>query len=336
MAVYKAFNKQVFEKDQYKIVPIRFEDRYDIMKWRNEQIYHLRQNQPLTIQQQDEYFEGVVATLFEQSQPNQILVSFLENNVCVGYGGLVHINWIDKHAEISFVMNTALEKQYFQAYWTNYLYLIEQLATEALSFHKIFTYAYDLRPHLYDALLQSGFKQEAVLKEHCFFDGQFIDVLIHSKFLSSNLMFKLADISHAELLYNWANDPEVRNNAFNQNTIEWNQHLSWFNNKLNSSDSEIYIFYSADQPIGQVRIDYNDDNKQWIIDYSIDQKYRGKGYGFKILKLLIDHFVDRSFTALVKTENVFSSKIFRKLGFELLAEKGHESTISIEKFVLNR
>ena len=31
----------------FSIVPIRMEDRYDIMKWRNEQIYHLRQNKPL-------------------------------------------------------------------------------------------------------------------------------------------------------------------------------------------------------------------------------------------------------------------------------------------------
>ena len=38
---------------QYKIVPIRYEDRFDIMKWRNEQMYHLRQSKPLTEEDQE-------------------------------------------------------------------------------------------------------------------------------------------------------------------------------------------------------------------------------------------------------------------------------------------
>jgi hypothetical protein len=52
--------------------------------------------------------------LFEQQQPSQLLFSFLENDKCIGYGGLVHINWIDSNAEISFIMNTQLEKDRFQ------------------------------------------------------------------------------------------------------------------------------------------------------------------------------------------------------------------------------
>ena len=45
---YIAFQQQVFCVDDHKIIPIRFADRYKIMKWRNEQIYHLRQKVPLT------------------------------------------------------------------------------------------------------------------------------------------------------------------------------------------------------------------------------------------------------------------------------------------------
>ena len=43
MNIYKAINKQTVCLGQYKIVPIRFEDRYSILEWRNEQMYHLRQ-----------------------------------------------------------------------------------------------------------------------------------------------------------------------------------------------------------------------------------------------------------------------------------------------------
>lgn len=110
-----------------------------------------------------------------------MLFSYLENDVCIGYGGLVHINWVDKNAEISFIMNTELEAEKFEFHWSTYLGLIEQLAFNELSFHKIFTYAFDLRPHLYTVLEKNNYQKEAVFKEHCLFEGEFKDVIIHSK-----------------------------------------------------------------------------------------------------------------------------------------------------------
>ena len=44
-------------------------------------------------------------------------------------------------------------------------------------------YAFDLRPKLYPVLEQSGFKKEAVLKKQCLFNLEYIDVVIHSKFI---------------------------------------------------------------------------------------------------------------------------------------------------------
>ena len=55
--------------------------------------------------------------------------------MCIGYGSLIHINWIDKNAEISFIMDTALEENNFQTYWRNALTLIERLAFEYLKSH---------------------------------------------------------------------------------------------------------------------------------------------------------------------------------------------------------
>jgi RimJ/RimL family protein N-acetyltransferase len=59
--------------------------------------------------------------------------------------------------------------------------LIEQVAFREMRLHKIFTYAFDMRPHLYEAVEAAGFVQEARLKEQCFFEGKFIDVVIHAK-----------------------------------------------------------------------------------------------------------------------------------------------------------
>ena len=185
MRAYKALNQQVFTSGDYKLVPIRHEDRYAIMQWRNEQIYHLRQAEALTTEKQDWYFENVVAQLFDQELPDQILFSFLYEEECIGYGGLVHINWLDKNAEISFVMNTAYENSHFLLYWVKFLEILDEVAFNNLKLHKLYTYAFDLRPHMYVCFERAGYSQEARLKDHVNIDDSFVDVVIHGKILSN-------------------------------------------------------------------------------------------------------------------------------------------------------
>ncbi len=180
-AEYKCLNRNTYSNGSFSIVPIRFQDRLNIMKWRNEQIYHLRQAAPLSEEDQNNYFENVVAKLFEQEQPNQILFSYLKEDKCIGYGGLVHINWIDKNSEISFIIDTVLEEEEFEFHWLMYLSLLEQVAFYELGLHKIFTFAFDLRPHLYKAIKRAGFFKEARLKEHYLWSGKYIDAIIHAK-----------------------------------------------------------------------------------------------------------------------------------------------------------
>ena len=178
---YKSITKQVFTKNEYKIIPIRFEDRYKIMKWRNEQMFHLRQKTTLIKKNQDDYFLNTVESLFYKNHPSQILFSFLKKEECIGYGGLVHINWEDKHAEISFIMKTELEKEHFEEYWNIYLPLIENLAFNELNLHKLHTFAFDLRSLLYLVLETNKYKKEAILRDHCLINNKYVDVIIHSK-----------------------------------------------------------------------------------------------------------------------------------------------------------
>ena len=107
---YKCLSQNIFSHEKYALVPIRDEDKYTIMQWRNEQIDILRQKQPLTKERQEQYFAITVANLFTQEKPEQLLFSFLENGVLIGYGGLVHIDWESKNAEIYFLMSVTLIK----------------------------------------------------------------------------------------------------------------------------------------------------------------------------------------------------------------------------------
>lgn len=182
MRKYKCLHKNSYQIGEYSIVPIRDQDKLDIMKWRNEQIHHLRQKQKLSKEEQIIYFETVVSKLFDQEKPNQLLFSFMHNDQCLGYGGLVHISWEDQNAEISFLMDTKNIESLEKEHWIIFLKLIDLLAFDDLSLYKIFAYAYDVRPHLYECLLESNYTLEARLKEHYLLNGNYYDVVIHSKF----------------------------------------------------------------------------------------------------------------------------------------------------------
>lgn len=320
MNSYKVLTKQIYTDREFSIVPIRFEDRMDIMKWRNEQIYHLRQSKPLTIDDQDRYFSSVIAGLFEQENPDQILFSFLKNGDCIGYGGLVHINWIDRHAEISFVMDTLLEKEFFQETWIQYLKLIEQAAFNGLGLHKIFTYAFDLRPHLYNALENSGFQKEAVLKEHCLFEGRTIDVIIHSK-TNTTLSLTKAVQEDNKLTYYWANNSEIRAYSFSKQFISFEEHVNWFSGKINNDHCLYFILRRGCNGIGSMRIDFSKNKEEGTISYLIDPKEHGKGYGRKIVEMTEEILVRNGWNVLlvayVQEENTASLKIFKALNYEL-------------------
>jgi RimJ/RimL family protein N-acetyltransferase len=318
MRKYACLNKQTFSSDKYAIVPIREKDKFAIMQWRNEQIYHLRQASPLTAEQQEWYFNNIVARLFEQEKPTQLLFSYLENDICIGYGGLVHINWIDKHAEISFIMNTALEKDFFEFHWQTYLSLIEKVAFEELNLHKIFTYAFNLRPHLYKAIENSNYQQEARLPGHCLFEGKFIDVLIHAKFNPINI--RKANENDVMLYFDWTNDDEVRKQSFNSNVIAFENHEKWFHKKISDSDCLMLVFEDAQQtPIGQVRFEKDEKEQISVIGVSLDKNFRGKRLSGKIIELASGYFFkenpDYTIQAYIKAGNKGSIGAFHKAGF---------------------
>ena len=142
----------------------------------------------------------------------------------------------------------------------------------------------------------------------------------------NSISIRKATVEDVKILYKWVNDPVVRLNSLNSEIIQFESHESWFKNKISSVLSEIFIFSINSIPLGQVRFDIQ--GKDVFIDYSIDKKYRKRGFGMKILEKGIDKFLytkkERnfdSFKAIVKSENIASIKIFEKLKFTLIDVK---------------
>lgn len=165
---YHLLPEESIRLGEYSLVTIRHMDMQAIRRWRNDQIEYLRQRFPLSETQQERYWEQQVFPSFQQVQPPHILFSFLRGKHCIGYGGLVHIDWCARRAEVSFLLETSRSENAltFQNEFSLYLKLLCPLAFRHLKLHRLQTETYDLRPLVLKVLEQVGFQQEGRLREH--------------------------------------------------------------------------------------------------------------------------------------------------------------------------
>lgn len=320
MASYKCLKQQKYTLGNYSIVPLRYEDRFSIMKWRNEQIYHLRQVCLLTEDDQQRYFDNVVAKLYDNPKPDQILFSYLESGVCIGYGGLVHINWIDNNAEISFIMNTLLEKEHFSEHWGNYLTMLKDLAFNDLGLHKIYTYAFDIRPHLYTILEENGFYREATYKEHCYFDGQYKDVVIHSILNKTYQVINYVNCTHEQQLdiLKLRNLNDVRKWMVNPDLIPEENHFRFVETLKDNPNRIYFAIYKERELIGTYNLTKEREGI-WERGIIANPTSQGKGdtekWERQIMAGLTQHGI-KILTAKVKQDNPKSIKYHEKLGYQ--------------------
>jgi UDP-2,4-diacetamido-2,4,6-trideoxy-beta-L-altropyranose hydrolase len=134
-----------------------------------------------------------------------------------------------------------------------------------------------------------------------------------------NKKLRPATLDDCKLLFDWANDPDVRKASFSSKPIEWNEHVEWLSNKLKSQKSYIYIFKVNDIPIGMIRFDKEVENT-FVLSYSISSEYRGKSYSSKLITEGLNNLFEQvghqiSVIAFVKIDNVASQKTFLKNNF---------------------
>ena len=166
----------------YSLSSVRMEDSEFIRKWRNDQITALRQKKPLSEKEQAKYFNEIVIPQFSQEQPDQILLRFTLENELIGYGGLVHLNWEDKRAEVSFLLETerAKDLSLYERECKVFMNLLKICAFTVLGLNKISTEAYSHREFHVNALEAAGFAREGVLRKHVQIDGTWIDSVLAS------------------------------------------------------------------------------------------------------------------------------------------------------------
>ncbi|MEM7615262.1 MAG: GNAT family N-acetyltransferase [Pseudomonadota bacterium] len=156
--------------------------------WRNAQMDVLRQTHPITAAAQRAYFETHVWPEKPRDTPRQILLAIAREGTLIGYGGLVHIDWPSRRAEVSFLVDPALERQpkARAEVFLGYLKLVQNLAFDDLSLNRLTTETYAQRTGHIDTLEAAGFRLEGTLREHVVIDGTKTASLLHG-ILASDL-----------------------------------------------------------------------------------------------------------------------------------------------------
>lgn len=319
MPNYICLQQQEQHHGDFSIVPLRYEDRFSIMKWRNEQIYHLRQARPLTEDDQQRYFDNVVSKLYDNPKPDQILFSYLEKGTCIGYGGLVHINWIDRNGEISFIMDTKLEAEHFQEHWSNWLTMLKIVAFDDLGLHKIYTYAFDLRPHLYTMLEANGYKREATLKEHCLFNGEYKDVVLHSLWSDRYEVINYLDCTKEQNLdiLTLRNRDDVRSWMVNPEVIPEENHFKFVESLKGNPNRLYYAIYKNGVLVGTYNLS-NEGEGIWERGIIANPSTQGTGQTEKWERQILSSLPleIKAVSAKVKQDNLRSIKYHEKLGYK--------------------
>jgi len=178
---YKCLTHQQVSLNGYVLSPLQEDHVEPIRQWRNEQTDILRQDETLTTQEQKRYFENYVWSELNAKRPKQILFAFKVEQVLIGYGGLVHIQWQDQHAEVSFLLSPQRlsSAESYGLDFSSFLRLLKEVAFSDLGLHRLFTETYDVRPLHIEILEENGFAREGVVRRHKVIDGVPVDSLLH-------------------------------------------------------------------------------------------------------------------------------------------------------------
>jgi RimJ/RimL family protein N-acetyltransferase len=181
MLSYKCLKNQAIKYLEYSLFPIQKHDIQLIRNWRNDQISVLRQQKIISADDQEEYFKKNIWPQYASKNPTEILMGLYLNNALIGYGGLVHISWQDRRAEVSFLLDPKRMQDFslYEKDFYNYLILIKKLSNKELKFNRIYSETYAFRKEHISILEKANFQKEGTMRDHIIHEGSPMDSVIH-------------------------------------------------------------------------------------------------------------------------------------------------------------
>jgi len=148
------------------------------------------------------------------------------------------------------------------------------------------------------------------------------------------IYLRRASASDARLLWEWANDPEVRAASFSPAAIPWDTHIVWFEKKLATAECLILIAEGERGiPLGQIRFERKHGGN-FEVDISVAKAHRGCGVAAGLIDKGVRQLLEREaparILARVKLSNKASMRAFEKAGFK---RNGSDETETAIQFI---
>lgn len=106
-----------------------------------------------------------------------------------------------------------------------------------------------------------------------------------------------ADMTDADVILEWVNDPADRANSFDSHVITREEHISWMKRALSDERIHLYVMESEGNKVGHIKLYIDGDQAE--IGYCIAPEWRGHGYGKLAIVMLIDE-VKTNFPKIAK------------------------------------
>jgi UDP-2,4-diacetamido-2,4,6-trideoxy-beta-L-altropyranose hydrolase len=137
--------------------------------------------------------------------------------------------------------------------------------------------------------------------------------------LEKDIVLRPVRRDDCDLLWQWANEPAVRAVSFSSESIPWEQHVQWFESKINDESCHLFLAVNhRNAPFGQVKFDIQ--GKEAVISTTIAKDYRGLGYGSLLIELASRRLFEitgvSQINAYVKIDNDISKRAFEKAGYQ--------------------
>ena len=171
--------------------------------------------------------------------------------------------------------------------------------------------------------LQSVF-QKSLEQQQTMLDGKSAERIIKifkALTLGGDIEIRKATMVEMETTFQWANDPDTRKFSYSSNSIPWEDHVRWYEQKIINPDCFYYMFFIDQIAIGQVRFDRSKEEEidTFVLSYTLGRAWRGKGLGAYVLlkgiKTLTQETNVKKIVGYVQTANTNSVNIFKRCGF---------------------
>ena len=159
-----------------------------------------------------------------------------------------------------------------------------------------------------------------------------------AEMVADSLLLKRVEPGDFKILWEWANDPLVRQASFEVPSIPWEEHLEWCNRKMADASCFFYLVgFQSGEPVGQVRFDI--ENQEAIVSIGLASSLRGRGLGLSVLlkatALFFENSNAKKIHAFIKPTNHASVRLFEAAGFSWLEETQCKSQTA-NHYILNK